>query len=242
MKKIGTREEVINNLSKQTRGGLTKRFLKYNAEGKIISVRRRKQRGGVEATLPSTNTNENSGSETNESLDPVSQSTWRNFSKLRQSRIEHHNTGQMLYYGINSSTYYFNGTDITYDDYIKMIITVNNNTHIPNTIHYITKDGGIHNIEDVDIGEMLFLRDIIECNPSPLIKGHRMSLDNMINITTLNATFYTKTPDKCGNPDIADIIRKLQQVKGGNPSSHIHTGQRGGRFVMVGGRRRYLRK
>ena len=29
---------------------------------------------------------------------------------------------------------------------------------------------------------------------------------------------------------------------GGNPSSHIHTGQRGGRFVMVGGRKRYLRK
>ena len=29
---------------------------------------------------------------------------------------------------------------------------------------------------------------------------------------------------------------------GGNPSPRIHTGQRGGRFVMVGGRKRYLRK
>lgn len=35
-------------------------------------------------------------------------------------------------------------------------------------------------------------------------------------------------------------IQKTQL--GGNPSSHIQTGSRGGKFVVVGGRKRYLRK
>jgi hypothetical protein len=34
----------------------------------------------------------------------------------------------------------------------------------------------------------------------------------------------------------------IKYLVGGNPSPHVHTGQRGGRFVMVGGRKRYLRK
>ena len=39
----------------------------------------------------------------------------------------------------------------------------------------------------------------------------------------------------------AQLNRIINKTSGGNPS-HIHTGQRGGRFVMVGGRKRYLRK
>jgi hypothetical protein len=52
-------------------------------------------------------------------------------------------------------------------------------------------------------------------------------------------TQFTNTDEI--NKSIQEAVEELQSSKGGNPS-HIHTGKRGGRFVMVGGRKRYLRK
>ena len=71
--------------------------------------------------------------------------------------------------------------------------------------------------------------------------NYTLVMPNRIDITEPNATFYTEFPNNCGEPDIDAIIQSLQPVQGGNPS-HIQTGKRGGRFVVVGGRRRYLRK
>lgn len=39
MKTIGTRAEVIHGTAKKTSGGLTKKDLKYNKHGRIVSVK-----------------------------------------------------------------------------------------------------------------------------------------------------------------------------------------------------------
>jgi hypothetical protein len=39
MKTIGTRAEVMHSVAKRTSGGLTKKDLKYNKHGRIVSVK-----------------------------------------------------------------------------------------------------------------------------------------------------------------------------------------------------------
>ncbi len=39
MKTIGTRAEVMHSVAKRTSGGLTKKDLKYNKQGRIVSVK-----------------------------------------------------------------------------------------------------------------------------------------------------------------------------------------------------------
>ena len=231
MKKFGTREEVINSLSKQTRGGLTKRFLKYNAEGKIISVRRRKQRGGALGALFN-NKPDNLSSEFN--IGTSNENT--DLAKMYKEIHKVNPTKKLIY----DNKYLIVDGDITYQDYIKFIYNI-----IIKNIQSTTID--IRNIPSFcykyNTGSTLFLINVLECSSSDqMIKSVQFNdITDRIDITTLNATFYTKTPDECGVPDIDAIISELQSSKGGNPS-HIQTGKRGGRFVMVGGRRRYLRK
>ena len=230
MKKFGTREEVINSLSKQTRGGLTKRFLKYNAEGKIISVRRRKQRGGG-------------------------------------GDIQ-----KILKYIINGATYYFIGEDITYNRYLQMIMEVNKDYSVEGVVSYIFDDKtkGLQIIprnsyiiyksrpdhKQYIPPKLVFLTNILKCNDlDPVIESIFDFECEKIDITEpSDQSFYSINHDKCTpHKEIDQLYTDLQEekqriasallqlVKGGNPSS-IHTGKRGGRFVMVGGRRRYLRK
>ena len=129
MKKFGTREEVINNLSKQTRGGLTKRFLKYNAEGKIISVRRRKQRGGV-----------GENEDTSQSIfDPdYKNNTLTQVKRNINASIDIRE--RIIFYQNGKNRYYFSCFDddiatkpirITYKIYLNMLIRV-----IHHTIHH----------------------------------------------------------------------------------------------------------
>ena len=227
MKKFGTREEVINGLSKQTRGGLTKQFLKYNAEGKIISIRRRKQRGGV----------------------------------VHEECI--------IYYQNGKNKYYFNAnsTNISYDDYLLMlgkaiyhltdesdksfivsfddisIITLQNK----DTICYLTNV-----LEWNSSNQQLYIKYICNDNPEEININNTSTflIDNEINDTKLTQLLENTSTIQ---QSIQNAVVKLDErykprqnhsnyiILGGNPS-HIQTGERGGRFVVVGGRRRYLRK
>ena len=135
--------------------------------------------------------------------------------------------------------------DITYQNYITFIYDIINERKKKTTIYINNAPILVYKYSDTSY---LFLINKLECNNSvQMIKSVEFELNyildmpNRIDITEPNATFYTEFPNNCGEPDIDAIIQSLQPVQGGNPS-HIQTGKRGGRFVVVGGRRRYLRK
>ena len=203
MKKFGTREDVIKGLSKQTRGGLTKQFLKYNAEGKIISVRRRKQRGG----------------------------SMNNFKYLKY----------------NGCPLCVTTTSINYNEYIKCIYKIINKNITPTKSNiYILENIGLGQTKSERSITYYYLTNILTKNDtSPTIflsENYNSDPKKQIDILTQNETFYTIAPYKCEeSPNINAIIKNIQESTGGNPSS-IQTGSRGGRFVVIGGRKRYLRK
>lgn len=135
--------------------------------------------------------------------------------------------------------------DITYQNYIKFIYDIINKRKEKTTIYIDDTPILVYKYSDTS---NLFLINKLECDSSvQMIKSvkfefnYTLDMPNRIDITKPNATFYTEFPNNCGEPDIDAIIQSLQSIKGGNPS-HIHTGKRGGRFVVVGGKRRYLRK
>ena len=76
----------------------------------------------------------------------------------------------------------------------------------------------------------------------PAFSGHGVRGTNNVGFfTPPKSNTITRRPDT-SRPDTSGYRVLPHKINGGNPSSHIHTGQRGGRFVMVGGRKRYLRK
>lgn len=127
MKKFGTREEVINGLSKQTRGGLTKQFLKYNAEGKIISIRRRKQRGGVpdstQISNPYSNLTYTSANQSEKYTSLMSSQNTKRIYKVATTEE------CIIYYQNGKNRYYFNASiDISYDNYLLMLVKAINHS------------------------------------------------------------------------------------------------------------------
>jgi len=127
------------------------------------------------------------------------------------------------------------------------------------------------NIDKQNIGEYNFVTDELNENDviatKQLTDYKMLSQDNHFNILDLadingpneeydmlhsEKMFMKKDDGGGGSYATESAVVNGTQIKyqmltrpptaGGNPSSHIHTGQRGGRFVMVGGRKRYLRK
>ena len=277
MKKFGTREEVINSLSKQTRGGLTKRFLKYNAEGKIISVRRRKQRGGVgEGSNPYSNSIYVSANKSKRYSSLMSSQNTNRIHKVATTKeciIFYQNGKNRYYFGnmlnIDSNSDYLAAT-ISYAIYLKMLVKViqhsttnesqenmfvvfSNYSISPkpsHDIYYLTNQLICKNAYAGLTTPDLCINSQIQKNTTYEFNIFNSELTFLINRNITiprNArspyfscyTQFTNTDEI--NKSIQEAVEELQSSKGGNPSS-IQTGKRGGRFVMVGGRRRYLRK
>jgi hypothetical protein len=194
MKKFGTREEVINNLSKQTRGGLTKRFLKYNAEGKIISVRRRKQRGGV--------------GDIQKILKYIKQPNTYYFTG---SDIPYSRYLQMIMVAKEHSES-APAALITYDR-VWYIFIKKDDGQIYKFTDSDYKRFQQNSLYNQDLPEnLVFLTNILICDnkDDPVIESISDLNCEQIDITIPNATFYTKTPYECGDP--SRVIAKMSII------------------------------